>query len=181
MEAVGLNPFDLLRDIERRSQESSKLSRQLAIDSQEWRGIGFSVAGRNFTTAVGHVAEIMPVPSIMPVPAAKSWLLGVTNIRGDLLPVVDLRQFLFADKTLSSSRTRLMVIKNAEYMSSLLVDEVRGMLMFDNSQHTHDSTVEGVDENTYIDGAYEKDGELWHVLNVPGLMSSAAFLDVASK
>ena len=46
-----------------------------------------------------EVVEILPMPQVTPVPGAQPWLLGVANIRGNLLPIVDLKQFLEGERT----------------------------------------------------------------------------------
>ena len=44
-----------------------------------------------FIGGIGDVNEILFMPTLAPVPGTKPWLLGVANVRGNLVPVVDLR------------------------------------------------------------------------------------------
>ncbi|MHB8570662.1 MAG: chemotaxis protein CheW, partial [Metallibacterium sp.] len=64
---------------------------------------------------------------LTPVPGTQPWLLGVANIRGNLVPVVDLGLFLFGSATLIGERTRVLLVRQGNSGSvGLLVDEVSG-------------------------------------------------------
>ena len=56
----------------------------------EWQGIGFQLGGTRLVSPMGEVNEILKVPKITALPGVKSWLLGIANVRGRLMPIVDL-------------------------------------------------------------------------------------------
>ena len=84
-------PFEVLAGFERRSlAHVVGLPEQLDAPGL-WRGVGYRVGQRLLASGFDEVVEILPLPQLTPVPGAQSWMLGVANIRGTLLPVVDLR------------------------------------------------------------------------------------------
>src|SRR5690606_39705097 len=76
-----------------------------------WRGVGYRVGKRMLASGFDEVVEILPLPQLTPVPGAQSWMLGVANIRGTLLPVVDLRLFLEGERTVMHEGQRVLVVR----------------------------------------------------------------------
>jgi purine-binding chemotaxis protein CheW len=82
-------------------------------------------AGR-FAIGLSHVAEVGRVPPLTRVPGMPSWLAGVGNWRGRILPALDLRTLLGADAVALTTRSRLVVLGTDHATVGLLVDEVEG-------------------------------------------------------
>ena len=84
----------------------------------------FTVAGRRFAVAADHVAEVLHEGPVNPVPRGPRDLLGLLNLRGRILPVVDMRQRLgFGDEPPADNRG-MIVVCHAGDSCSLLVDEI---------------------------------------------------------
>ena len=60
----------------------------------EWQGIGYQIGGIRLVSPMGEVAEILKVPKITALPGVKGWILGIANVRGRLMPIVDLHEYL---------------------------------------------------------------------------------------
>ncbi|MDE1894225.1 MAG: purine-binding chemotaxis protein CheW [Pseudomonadota bacterium] len=128
------NPFEILARYER-------LSLAHASDTQDkleapglWRGIGFRVGPRLLVSGIDEINELLAVPVLTPVPGTRPWLLGVANVRGNLVPVIDFGRYLFGERTQHSDRTRLLVVRQAGGSVALLVDEVLGQRTVDEQQ-----------------------------------------------
>lgn len=92
-----------------------------------WRAIGFRVGDRHFVSGIDEISEILiSPPPVTSIPATRSWLMGVANVRGNLIAVVDLKQFLFDQRTHITGRARVLVVKQAGGNVGLLVDELVG-------------------------------------------------------
>ncbi len=75
--------------------------------------------------------EVLSYPSVVTrVPGAKPWIRGIANVRGQLLPVVDLRAYPGGGMTNTNRSTRVLVAKHREVPAGLLVDEVLGFRRF---------------------------------------------------
>ena len=129
-----LTPFELLARYER-------LSLAHASDVQErmeapglWRGIGYRVGSRLFVSGIDEINELLAVPVLTPVPGTQPWLLGVANVRGNLVPVIDFARYLFGERTTHSERSRLLIVRQGGGNVALLVDEVFGQRTVDEEQ-----------------------------------------------
>ena len=80
-------------------------------------------------------AKCSASPSVVTrVPGAKAWIRGIANVRGQLLPVVDLRAFLGGGTTNTDRSTRVLVAHHREVPAGLLVDEVLGFRRFNEGE-----------------------------------------------
>ena len=107
----GLDPFLVLHDYETRSlAHVVGLPEQLDAPGL-WRGVGYRVGRRRLASGFDEVVEILGMPPVTPVPGAQPWMLGVANIRGNLLPIVDLKQFLEGERTVLHEGQRVLVVR----------------------------------------------------------------------
>lgn len=83
-------PFQLLVDIDQRCRRlaAGLPAQQEAV--QSWSGIGFRMGGRFFVAPMGEVGEVLHEPRYTQLPGVKTWVKGVANVRGRLLPIMDL-------------------------------------------------------------------------------------------
>lgn len=90
--------------------------------------LGFRVAGYNWLVNLADIDEVLPVPAILPVPGARRWFRGATNIRGNLYAVSDLADFLFATPTPESAGNRLLLTHSKLGVNAaLLVEQTLGL------------------------------------------------------
>ena len=93
--AATTDPFSLLREIEESCRVCNTQDfRQTTEIFSEWSGIAFRVGGNNLLAPLDEVVEILDMPKLARVPLAQPWVCGIANVRGNLLPVVDLSGFL---------------------------------------------------------------------------------------
>ena len=124
-------PFELLAELERRGRAVSAQVSQEAHDGREWVGVALRMAGDLYLVAREETREVLGVPpSTTRVPGAKTWIRGLANVRGQLLPIIDLRQFLGSGVTPVTRNTRIVVVNHREIPAGLLVDEVLGFRRF---------------------------------------------------
>jgi len=93
--------------------------------SQGDRYVLLSIASANYAVLEAYVTELERIPKITPVPRVPAWVRGVTNLRGDVISVVDMRMFLGLDAA-SSHAARMLVVRllTEEFSTGLLVDGV---------------------------------------------------------
>jgi chemotaxis signal transduction protein len=77
------------------------------------------------------VAEVLPLPSTTRLPGGPLWLDGIANWRGRVLPVLDLRPLLGAERRPAASSARLVVLRHEDVEAGVLVDAVLGLLTWD--------------------------------------------------
>ena len=176
----GEQLVDLLRDIERRSRENAEGLPQQRDLTDYWEGVVFNVAGIRLIVALDEITEILnQVPTISRVPGAKEWVKGVANLRGNLLPIIDLQGFLGGRSIVVGRRSRVLMINQEGLNAGLLVSSVMGMRHFPVENRGTDLKVnEAV--KPYVNGGFIHDGEEWPVFSMLKLASDPGF-QVAAK
>jgi twitching motility protein PilI len=129
-----LSPFEALAEYERRSlAHAAGVPEQIEAPGL-WRGIGFRIGSRHLVSSINEVNEILTYPSLTLVPGTRKWLLGVANVRGNLVPLIDLKQYLEDERTYLSDASRVLLVRQAGGSVGLLVDEVLGQRNFSEEQ-----------------------------------------------
>jgi twitching motility protein PilI len=165
----------LLQEIEQRSRRRAENQPTQAEQQNLWEGILFTAAGVPAVAPLDEVTEILNYPAaVTRVPGAKHWLLGIANIRGNLLPVIDLQVFLGSKPIIRGKRSRILVIDIDGVRAGLLVGGVQGLRHFTEGQRTAVPGVAGEIE-TYVRGAFTLEGEVRLVLSMKGLAESSDF------
>ena len=173
-------PFALLTDIARRSRTLSK-----GLPAQEeavelWNGIGFTLNGQRYVAPMGEVVEILHIPRHTQVPGVKAFMLGAANVRGRLLPLIDLAAFIGLPRASRSQRDRrVLVIEQDDVFCGLIIDSVLGMQYFAADSHVENLNEEAEALSPFLHGGYFRNDELWRVFSMVELVEDERFLDVA--
>ena len=158
-------PFDLLQDLERRTVKGSVGLPSLDQVKDEWVGVGFRIGDSKLIAAMSDVKEILDLPEFTTVPGVKSWIVGIANVRGSLLPIIDMKGYLLGEDIKRRYKGRVIVIDYKGINTGLVVEEIYGMRHFRESDETSDAPK--VDENIspYIERAFKQDDEYWPVIS----------------
>ena len=160
--------FRILSDYERRSfSHAPGVPEQLDAPGL-WRGIGFRLGDLRLVAAFSEVMEIISLPPLTPVPGAEHWLLGIANLRSNLLPVVDLKQFLVGERTVQLGSTRALVI-------AVLIDELYGQRNFVEAQSAQADGFEEGKYSQFVQRAYRLGDALWGVFDMARLTRTSEF------
>jgi len=89
--------------------------------------VGFSVLGDNYVMPLNELSEVLDVPECTKLPRVKSWVRGLANVRGRLLPIIDLADFLGGSQTGSVKDRRVLVLDMDGIYIGLIVDAVQGI------------------------------------------------------
>ena len=167
--------FELLLDIDRRCRLLAADLPSQEAGLQRWSGIGFRVGAHWFVAPMGEVAEVLHEPRCTLMPGVKTWVRGVANLRGRLLPVMDLGGFLGEALSKARKQRRVLVVEFNDLFVGLLVDEVVGMQHF-----AQDALLASAQPGApFIQGRF--DGEpLWQVFSPFALAQAPGFMDVAA-
>lgn len=165
----------LLGELEARSRERAKGLPQQELIQSFWEGVMFYVGDSRFVAPLSVVKEILNYPSVLtPVPGTKPWMLGVANVRGTLIPVIDLQLFLIGRKTRRGRRSRVLVFDLGDSYSSVLVGEMVGMRHFAKETAREMRTSNNKFEK-YVRLEFDQDGMTWPVFSLSALAEDPAF------
>lgn len=148
-------------------------------DYTQWFGVAFEVAGQQLVAPMGEVSEILALPELTPIPLTKPWLLGVANVRGRLLPLVDLAKFLGLESRERLKSRKVMVIDQDGVFSGILVDQVMGMLQFTGLDYQAVAMPEESPFAPYNHGMFTKDDKEWFVMMPSLLFANEDYLNAA--
>jgi len=170
----------LLQNIEQRSkQKAAGFTSQEHVDGA-WTAIGFRVGDHHFLIALDESREVFPVPDhVTAVPKAQPWVYGIVNLRGELLPVFDLKRYLQKDTTKSGKRSRIMVINAPSIVSSVLVDEVFGLKHFPKAAEAV-ANIENPKIAAYVTGSIVQQDTHWNVFSFQKLIADPRFINAAA-
>lgn len=132
----------------------------------------FELSDRSFGLRIFDVQEIMENAPITPVPTTPNFLLGVINLRGDIVPIVDIRGILhlpFKDRTRES---RIMILNVNEARVGILVDAIKEVCHLDKLVLEVDSVQAGLADGRFISNIIQYKDGLLALLNLTYLYKS---------
>lgn len=180
MAGPAMTPFAVLAALDRRARQCQAALPAAEEVRQQWAGVGFRLGGRRFVAPMEEVTEILTYPALSPIPHTKAWVRGVANVRGNLLPVMDLGGFLGRHSALVTRLARVVVIQLDGVHAGLLVDEVLGMRHFFDEERSTVPDDLGEELRPFVAGAFVRDGGVWLLFSMRALAAHPQFLKVAS-
>ena len=126
----------------------------------------FEINQVNYGVEVGLVQTIIKPQPVYLVPGTPEYLKGLTNLRGDVVPVIDLRTRFDLPEQAVQKDTRFMVIKINEIMASLVVDKVNGVKTISNTLIEKPSGIVLDINNRYLTGMARLDEMIILILDL---------------
>lgn len=179
--AHSIQPYALLRAIEQRSQQCALgLPQQLEI-RHSWTGIGFRLGNNYLVSAMEEVHEILHYPVMTRVPSAQFWIKGIANVRGTLLPIMDLQGFIEGVDSRHDDTARVLVIRHGGLTTGLVVNEVLGMHHFFDEERC--DQIPGISNQLlrYLRGAFLQADRYWGLFSMRRLAEKPELLEVAAR
>jgi len=174
-------PFALLQEMEQRSR-AAHAGQVTGASSSEWVGVGFRIGEERFAASRDQVREVLMLPDSMTrVPGANRWLLGIANLRGHLLPLIDVKLLLGSGRTSLRRTTRVISVNHREVPAGLVVDEVLGFRRFMEHEYKDEAAKTIVRCDSFLGGTYQRGDDAWPVFNLFDLVESKMFLQAAAE
>ncbi|MDJ0712042.1 MAG: chemotaxis protein CheW [Woeseiaceae bacterium] len=179
--ALVEQPFELLQEMERRSR-AAHAGQGAAGSHDEWIGVGFRIGEEQFLANRDQVREVLMLPDTMTrVPGSRRWLLGIANLRGHLLPLVDVKLLLGSGRTTLRRTTRVISVNHREVPAGLVVDEVAGFRRFMDHEFGEKTAETIVRCDRFLHGAFQRGEETWPVFDLFEFVESNMFLQAAAE
>jgi chemotaxis signal transduction protein len=137
--------------------------------------MGFSVGNLSLLLPPNSGREVIPAPPVSRLPNTAAWLLGLANVRGNLVPVVDTAAALGATREVGKPPPYALIFGHADAAIALLIDGLPRLLSIDVSQRS----VDGVTTPALLEGggaiaAYDHNGRTWLDLDLMYLLDVLA-------
>lgn len=173
--------FTTLAGLAKQTRDNARgLPGQVEI-KPHWSGIGFSLFGRHFVAPMGEVSEMLDIPHYTQLPGVQSWVRGLANVRGRLLPLTDTAVYLGGHLESPRRQRRILVIEVGEIYSGLIVDAVYGMQHFPVDSYVPEMVgIEHAAMLPYLQGSFREDtGRDWAVFSPWAMLRDERFFQAA--
>lgn len=146
------------------------------IKKDDWRGLGYMLNGQRVVSSMNEVREIIDFPELITVvPDTKPWFLGLTNLRGEVLPITDLQLFAGGSPVILNSQAKVLVVKNRGKHIGLLVPALLGIQSLSKTQlHKNKECRNQLD--VFVYEIFKLDDEDWPVVSMAALLNDRHFL-----
>jgi twitching motility protein PilI len=178
--AEPLEPFAALIALAQSGvQNAHGLPAQVDI-KPHWTGVGFTLAGQRLVAPMAEVAEILSVPISTRLPGVKPWVRGVANVRGRLLPLLDLEVFFGGGLSHNRKQHRVLALEFGDLYTGLIVSEVHGMQHFPVDSFHNEIPEALAPVQWFLAGAYRQRDLDWAVFSPFRLARDERFFNAAA-
>ena len=173
------SPLERLAHLERLCLTHALGLPQQEQNEEEWLGIGFRLGSLFLVAPLGEVSEILTPPSLSHVPRTKAWVCGIANVRGNLMPIMDLQGYLHDQAAALNRRSRILVVNHQGVYSGLVVDAVLGLRHFRDDQRCEELPGDDARIYEYMAHGFRTESEHWGVFSMHRLAETPQFLKAA--
>lgn len=121
-------------------------------DTQKNKYLTFRIASEDYGIGIEHVTEIVGMQHISPVPEMPEFVKGVVNLRGQIIPVMDVRLRFGMESREYDDRTCVVVVRMGDATVGLVVDTVKEVLDIPEGNVTEPPRVASARSARYIQG-----------------------------
>lgn len=142
--------------------------------------VTFHLEQEKYGIKVMQVQEVLRMTEIAPVPGAPHYVLGIINLRGNVVTVIDTRRRFGLPDVESDDETRIVIVEADNNVVGILVDSVAEVVDLKMSEIETAPNVGNDESSKYIQGVSSRDNELLILVDVNKLLSSEEWQEVAS-
>jgi len=137
------------------------------VDDIDFKMITFSLAGKDYGVDIMNVKEIAKADKFTFVPNAASFIRGVYNLRGDIIPVIDLRTFFHLPMEKKPDGVEnLLILHINDQVYGTIVDKIDKVIGINHESIQPPHPIFGDINIKFISGVVEKQGDLYIILDV---------------
>ncbi len=134
------------------------------------RYLCFDLGNREFAIPLLSAKEVIGIPEVTAVPQSPSHFLGIMNLRGNVISVLDLRLKL-SIKPVTSEENTIIILDLGDYNLGVVVDRVNSVQTVEKDKISEPPVVESTSKSDYITGVFRKDEKLILMLDISRALS----------
>lgn len=142
---------------------------------KELQVVGFRIGNEMYGVRIGAVREIVRVPEITAVPNAPGTIEGVINLRGQIVPVMDLRKRFGLTEVHPDKKNRILVVELENKLMGLIVNSASEVLKIPPSEVEAPGSMFAEGESGYVVGVGKLNGRLIILLDIAKLLQGPEF------
>jgi purine-binding chemotaxis protein CheW len=140
--------------------------------------VTFKLDNETYGINVMRVQEVLRYTEIAPVPGAPSYVLGIINLRGNVVTVIDTRQRFGLMNAEISDNTRIVIIEADKQVVGIMVDSVAEVVYLRQSEIETAPNVGNEESAKFIQGVCNKNNELLILVELDKMMSEEEWSDL---
>ena len=154
---------------------------QNAVNPQDevLQWVTFRLESEAYGINVMQVQEVLRVSEITPVPGAPPYILGIINLRGNVVTVLDTRMRFGLPIYETDDASRVVIVESKGNVLGILVDSVAEVVYLRSSDIETAPNVGNDESSKYIQGVYSNEGNLLILVDVNKLLSNDEWQEVA--
>ncbi len=149
------------------------------VEDEVLQWVTFRLEGELYGINVIQVQEVLRVTEIAPVPGAPDYVLGIINLRGNVVTVIDTRRRFMLNEREIDDDTRIVIIEVMGQIVGLLVDGVAEVVYLRESEVESAPDVGNDESSKYIQGVVSRESGLLIMVDVNKLLSTEEWQDMA--
>ena len=134
------------------------------------RYLCFNLGKEEFALPLLKVKEVIGVPDITPVPQASNYFLGIMNLRGLIISLIDLRVKM-GIKPLQSEETAVIILELGDYNLGIMVDQVNSVVRLSEQDFSEKPMLDNSKINDCVTGIFRKSEQLVLLLDIAKALS----------
>ena len=142
--------------------------------------VTFRLDNETYGINVMQVQEVLRYTEIAPVPGAPSHVLGIINLRGNVVTVIDTRECVGLQSAQVDDSTRVVIMEIDKQVIGILVDSVAEVVYLRQSEIETAPNVGNKDAAKFIQGVCNKNGELLILVELEKMMSDEEWSELES-
>lgn len=158
---------------------SPEIEEFMEQDAQKGRYLTFVVDGALFGIEIESVSEIIRILPITEVPEVPSYVKGVINLRGRVLPVIDLRLKFRKEPLEYNERTCIIIVNMNDLLVGLIVDSVNDVLYIPDESIADPPEFKLGFQNRYIKGVGKSGDNVILLIDCDRLLSEEEFEEIS--
>ena len=150
------------------------------IDDPVLQWVTFRLENETYGINVMQVQEVLRYTEIAPVPGAPSYVLGIINLRGNVVTVIDTRNRFGLACSDTTDQTRIVIIESDSQVIGILVDAVAEVVYLRQSEIEATPNVGNEDNAKFIQGVCHKNDELLILVDLEKFMTDEEWQELQS-
>ena len=150
--------------------QTAPLEMTASTNANEALYLSFALAAQAYAVPIMQVQEIREWTKVTPLPNSPRHVRGVLNLRGTIVPIVDMRLRFQLEEKAYDSFTVIVVVNVGGRLAGLVVDTVSDVLRIGANERCAMAEFEGQSNRAFIEGLAQVDGRLLVLLDVEKLL-----------
>jgi purine-binding chemotaxis protein CheW len=152
-----------------------------SVDDPMLQWVTFKLDNETYGINVMQVQEVLRYTEIAPVPGALAYVLGIINLRGNVVTVIDTRLRFGLETVEATDQTRIVIIETESQVVGILVDSVAEVVYLRQSEVETPPNAGNEESAKFIQGVCNKNKELLILIDLEKMMTDEEWSEISEQ